>query len=283
MKKLFTILLSLAALPVFAQQPSVKITEILYKSTAHNVPSGAADSLEYIELYNASPNTVNLQGWTISNAIVDTLPSFTLAPGARFVTTKNQHLFMQVFHRPAHEWFSGKLDNQGETIVLNNAQGQFVDSVAYLPTAPWPDFVALRGSSINLCNVNSNNDVATNWSKSDTIAGFFMGGVPTDTIYGTPGKACIDTPIGNPQEIYIIGGKANMTLYPTLAKAGQNISLIVDQTASYSILAITGAEIMNGKLVSGTNTLVAPQTAGAYVVRMQQANGNTATKTLIIE
>jgi len=88
MKKLFTILLLLAALPVFAQQPSVKITEILYKSTAHNVPSGAADSLEYIELYNASPNTVNLQGWTISNAIVDTLPSFTLAPGARFVTTK---------------------------------------------------------------------------------------------------------------------------------------------------------------------------------------------------
>ena len=156
------------------------ITEIMYNNPL-------ADSVEFIEIYNNDTATVDLAGYQVSNAVFYTFPSYSLAPGARVVVCQDSVLFQQRFAVTAFRWNTGNsLNNTTEGIVLKNNQGTVLDSVQYASTAPWPTQGSGNGPSIQLCDVNSDNNIGSNWGASSNPTGVFVGGVQ---IKATPGAA----------------------------------------------------------------------------------------------
>lgn len=151
--------------------PNIVITEIMY-----NPPS--TEVFEYIELYNNDTEHVHLAGFSFAQGIVYTFPSNAfLNPGEYLIVAVDSVLFEQEFGIPAFQWTSGALNNAGETLELRDASGNVVDIVTYSPNAPWPAAADGTGPSLELCDVNADNDAPANWKASITESGVFNGGL----------------------------------------------------------------------------------------------------------
>lgn len=119
----------------------VVINEVLY-----NLPAGR-DLEEWIELYNHSDLPVNLRGWVIDDRDTHRFEfqrDLLLQPGQYllFVTNAEHVQFAPERHRPdihivAYQTASGRplnlqiWNNDGDEIVLYDAQGQIVDYIAF--------------------------------------------------------------------------------------------------------------------------------------------------------
>jgi len=153
--------------------PAVVITEI------HSDPDDKTEWVEFVELHNAGTDDVDLSGWSIIDGILYTFPDgATLSAGAYIVVAQDlPHVYAKwnsgrstlpasVIWGP----FAGKLANDGERIVLCNADGAIVDEVEYQLGFPWPtvgDPVPAdrpgSGHSMQLVNPAFDNDLAGSW------------------------------------------------------------------------------------------------------------------------
>ncbi len=180
MKHIFTLLLFLFTMVLHAQ---IVITEISY-----NPPESGVDSLEYIEIYNASENEMDLDGWYFSSGVEYTFSNTSLMPGDYFVVAVNINAMQSVLSTSA-DLFIGALTNGGELIELADDGGNIIDVVDYSDSGDWPSSANGTdggGSSIELCDVDSDNNVGSNWRAADNQLGVFAG----DNEYlGTPGFA----------------------------------------------------------------------------------------------
>ena len=186
MKKLL-LLCSLFLVILFsANAQNLIITEIYYNS-----PNSGTDSLEYVEIYNKGSNAVNLKGFTFRSAFNDTLPDFNLNAGEYYVVTFDSTFFNKVTKTHAKQWSNGSLGNNGETIQLWSNSNTMVDSVRYRSVAPWPTTANGNGPGLELCDLNSNNDLPASWSASTTQLGYSQKNAAGQNIQllGTPGKA----------------------------------------------------------------------------------------------
>lgn len=178
MDSIFSFILFYDTLPA-----QLVITEIMY-----NPPESGIDSLEFIEIYNKGSQTVSLKGfnlrygatsYTFTNHIF--IPSggfFLIAPQA----TKASHFYgMTFFQGP-----TTGLSNTGTTIKLYDPTAQFVDSVKYLPTAPWPTLANGQGYSLSFCNPDLDNNNPANWNLGTISFGTVNGYV----VYADPGQFC---------------------------------------------------------------------------------------------
>lgn len=122
---------------------------------------------EFIEVYNASTGVISLRNVTITNGVTFTFPEDAfITPGEHVVVAQTSATYAgnnyQVF-----QWVVGQgLNNSGEPIVLKNASGVYIDSVNYSSSAPWPINITNTGSSIELRNYASDNNVGSNWGAS---------------------------------------------------------------------------------------------------------------------
>lgn len=129
-------------------------------SEVHYNPAGA-DEFEFIELYNASSNPLDLSGVAFSNAVRFIFPqNYTLAPGAFALVVESINYFPLRYQTPsspyywpginvAGEWV-GALNNAGETIELLGSNGVVFSSVSYQTGGSWPGRADGGGSSIEL-------------------------------------------------------------------------------------------------------------------------------------
>lgn len=161
----------------------IVISEIMY-----NPPESGTDSLEYIELYNRGSVTLNLQDYNFSQGVTYTFGNINLNPGEYFVLAGSSSKIDNLFGigTADDQWASGVLLNGGETIELLDNLGAQVDIVTYNNIAPWPLNAAGLGSSIKLCDVNSDNSDPVNWIDSNESSGVFING---HEIKGSPGSA----------------------------------------------------------------------------------------------
>ncbi len=153
------------------------ITEIMY-----NPPESGTDSLEYIELYNNTDSTVNLNGYRLEG-VSHMFDSVFLESKGLLVIAKDTAAFRSIFQVAALEWNSGSLNNQGETIVVLDSAGNIIHEVTYDNTSPWPISANGDGNSLILCNIFADTQIPDNWSESglatgDTIEGFVVKGSP---------------------------------------------------------------------------------------------------------
>ena len=168
---------------VFAQfnESDIVITEISY-----NPPESGVDSLEYIELYNVGSSSINIGGYTFTQGITYTFPSYVLAPGAYVLVAVDSMAMLNNFGVTAFQWTSGGLSNSGEDIVLYTAGGILVDSVDYDDNGAWPTSPDGGGPSLVLCDPLSDNNLAASWAAATTDAGFTING---QTVFANPGAA----------------------------------------------------------------------------------------------
>jgi hypothetical protein len=125
----------LAATVTLGQSPhQVKVNELLYDPIQ---PSDDA-AYEWLELYNAGAEPVDVGGWTVSdNQSADSLPS-TLLPAQGFAVIAAGGRFREVYPSYggslialADGRIGNGLANNGDRLVLRDAAGRLVDAVSY--------------------------------------------------------------------------------------------------------------------------------------------------------
>ena len=117
--------------------------QIIVNEIHYNPPDlGIEDGLfrEFIELYNSSEDSIDLNGYFFDNGISYTFPdNAQILPGDYIVLAKDvgHHIWR---NSPFPIWgpYDGRLDNGGERLTLRNAQGQIIETLTYNDTPPWP-------------------------------------------------------------------------------------------------------------------------------------------------
>ena len=207
-----TLLLGLGSLYA---QPQLVISEIMY-----NPPESGTDSLEFIEIYNAGANPVDLTGIYFDQGVNYTFPSQTLAAGATFLVAVDSAAAEGVFGVPFDaEWTSGGLSNGGEDLVLKTSLGTLIDSVDYDDFTPWPTEPDGNGPSLDLIDVALDNNDGTNWTASCVA-------VPGQVINGN--------------QVFATPGVVNACQTPTISLIGEVITVREDAGTVDVAVTLTG-------------------------------------------
>jgi len=126
---------------------SIVINEIHYN------PDIKTELVEFIELYNAGTNDVDLSGWYFSSSIGFTFPEGTvLATNAYVVVAQSPAALQKKFGVASLGPWTGLLSNAGEKLILRNRVGEIEDEVDYQLGFPWPTVGDPPGYSIELLN-----------------------------------------------------------------------------------------------------------------------------------
>ena len=161
-------------------EPELVITEIMYND------GGTTDSLEFIEIMNYGKDSVSLKDFTLkSRSILYTFPNRYLESGEFVVICNNGTSFTSHFKFNALQWNIGGLNNNSDTLLLINDNGDTLDYVVYLEEGDWSALADGSGYSLSLCDPASDNNVGKNWQASPVYAGFeYM----NKEIHANPGK-----------------------------------------------------------------------------------------------
>ena len=157
---------------------SVVFNEIMF----HPISELTAD--EYFELYNRSPDPIDLSGWNVTGGIGFTFPPGTAIPSSGYLVVakdlgrlKQQHPHLDATNSVGD--YEGKLSDSGESLqLLRPAEWHvpgdpvdvpllLVDEVNYQDESRWSRWADGGGSSLELIDPDSNNDLAANWADSD--------------------------------------------------------------------------------------------------------------------
>ena len=171
---------------------NIVLNEIMYHpfhNSAAFVPEPVNE--EYVELFNRGATAVNLQGWRLKSGVTYTFSNVTLNAGAYLVVAANLPAFNAKYPAVTNVVgpFEGRLSNTDDTLNLDDAQGNRIDSVPYTDEGDWalrrqlPDAVSGQpswewttpadgeGSSIELINSALPNQYGQNWTASPTNNG----------------------------------------------------------------------------------------------------------------
>ncbi len=153
---------------------AVSFTSVICANTASQVvineihyhPDINTEAVEFIELYNASAEPVDISGWYF-DGVTYIFPAGTLmAADGYIVVCEDTNALLIKFGVRVLGPFEGKLSNDGEHIVLYNAEGETVDEVDYDSDFPWPISANGEGASMELLNPSLDNDLAGSWRSS---------------------------------------------------------------------------------------------------------------------
>lgn len=153
---------------------------IINEIFADPTPAVSLPAAEFIEIYNKTTGTINLNGWTLSDGTsTATLPSYTLFA--------NQYLILHnIVDSASFTSFNNtmgvsgfpSLNNTGDNLYLQNNTLVFIDSVTYSDAWYKDANKKAGGWTLELINpgVNVNCQESGNWIASNNTAG------------GTPGS-----------------------------------------------------------------------------------------------
>jgi hypothetical protein len=208
---------------------------------------------EFIELYNAGVNTLNLSFSSFVKAISYTFPSGTLlGAGQYLVLASNAGRFAERYGFNPFDEFSGQLDNSGEKIVLVDSNLDTLIQIRYYDDPPWPTAPDGDGYSLVWSNQSGDNNTSNplNWGISAEIHGSPQQYIPVAIEYpfNTPGEFALQQNYPNPfnaktvisynlaqnshvvLKIYDVNGREAATLVNQLQPAG---NYIISYDASY--------------------------------------------------
>lgn len=160
---------------VAAGTGSVVINEIMADPT----PVVGLPESEYLELYNNSPDAINLEGWTLKiGSTSKVLGAYTLYPSEYVVICRagNDTLFYDISNILTLSLSATALTNGGTTITLYNEFMSEVDKITY--SSAWYKNANKKDGGWSLERIDPNNrcEQSTNWRASENENG------------GTPGR-----------------------------------------------------------------------------------------------
>ena len=138
---------------------------------------------EFIELYNNSDDATDVSGWFFSSGINQAganpgdpstdfaIPEGTSIPARGYLVIAQDPAEMEALfgYVGAIGPWVGKLSNKGETVTLNDANGEEVDQVDYQLGWPWPTVGDPPSPSMELLNPDLDNDLGGSWRSSGNI------------------------------------------------------------------------------------------------------------------
>ncbi|MBN1413899.1 MAG: CotH kinase family protein [Bacteroidales bacterium] len=234
--------------PDYSAVNTVMITEIAYL-----LPSGSTPG-DWIELYNTGIRPVDISGWNLSDnnsSHTFTFPFYTVIQPEEFlVVAEIKELFLNYYpginRKIVGDFGLGAagfaLNAAGETIVLKDAAGNLVDSVAYQNKYPWPVVMNATYGSIQVINTDVSNDDPGNWKF-----------VPEAFV--TPGDTCIKTSI---PEIQSVNNSPSLYAYPNPFNVSISFNVILEKTSrvNLQVYDMSGRRIIclyNGNLSAGSH------------------------------
>ena len=151
----------------------------------HYNPDSNVEAVEFVELHNASLGPINLDFWKFEGAIDYVIPANTTIEAGGYLVIAQNPLGMQAkFGVSAIGPWEGKLSNEGEEIVLRDADGNTIDKVEYQSNFPWPVAANGEGASMELINPFLDNNLGGSWRPS----GYVQAEHDLAFSYPTPGE-----------------------------------------------------------------------------------------------
>ncbi|MPR35835.1 lamin tail domain-containing protein [Salmonirosea aquatica] len=147
---------------------SMVITEIMADPT----PVVGLPDAEYLEIYNRSSQSISLKGWRLGTAL---LPDSALAPGGYAILCARAKVPLLTRYGRVFGLATFSLANTGATLVLRNARGELIFSVAYKDSW-WPSKQRNGGYALEMIDPANPCGETDNWRVSTVPAG------------GTPGQ-----------------------------------------------------------------------------------------------
>ena len=141
--------------------PPITINEL------HVNPDLKYEQVEFVELYNPTDATVVVEGWQLTDAV-----DFVFPPGARIsahgylVAAEDPVEFSAKFGVQAVGPWSGKLNNDGERLVLRREDGLPIDELTYGLGFPWPTVGDSPGHSLQLIHAGLDNGLGGSWRSA---------------------------------------------------------------------------------------------------------------------
>lgn len=134
----------------------------------HYNPDVKTESVEFIELFNKSTNTISIGGWYFSEGVQYTFPAeTTIAPRGYVVVAQNPTALRTKYgYNGAYGPYSGGLSKYGERITLRDNSGNIVNQVEYGTSFPWPIVGDPPGYSIELIHPELDNTLGGSWRPS---------------------------------------------------------------------------------------------------------------------
>ncbi|MEZ5327401.1 MAG: lamin tail domain-containing protein [Verrucomicrobiales bacterium] len=160
---------------------------------------------EFIELLNVADGAVQMEGVAFVDGIEFQFPQQLLAPGERTVVVANEAAFRARYGAELADsikiagTFTGQLNNGGELIRLERADGGVIAEFRYEDGNGWPSAADGEGYALVLTDPFSGQNPATadNWTRSLDI-------------HGSPGAAFSLT-YSQWQQFYFAGAEPPMT------------------------------------------------------------------------
>ncbi|MEL6134993.1 MAG: lamin tail domain-containing protein, partial [Bacteroidota bacterium] len=139
------------------------ITEIMY-----NPLEVGQDSTEYIELFNNSASPLDVSGFSFTNGVTFTFPSGAIIGAGEYIVIAGDSAGFTNFYGcdADYFWSNSGLSNGGELILIASGAGGEVDRVDYDDNNGWPTEPDGDGPSLELIDINGDNDDPSNWEAS---------------------------------------------------------------------------------------------------------------------
>ncbi len=165
------------------------VSEFMYNppsATPAEIAAGFNDSedFEFLELLNTGSEVLDLNGLRFIDGIAFKLTGSeitTLAPGARVLIVEDREAFEFRYGTglPIAGQYTGKLKDEGETVLFVDALDLPVRLFTYDNNPPWPTAAAGLGASLSLINPAAlpNHNVSSSWQAS--VPGGTPGGADT--------------------------------------------------------------------------------------------------------
>ena len=148
------------------QVRTIVINEIMYNA------DNDKDTKDWIEIYNAGNDAVNLKGWSIIDEDT-THPKFIIKedyqiqPSEFVIMTKELEEFEEFISITNKKFGDFDFGIGGDDIIkLIDENGITHDSVNYDNDSPWPEDADGTGYTIELINPTLDNNIGTNWKIS---------------------------------------------------------------------------------------------------------------------
>lgn len=258
----------------------LRITEIHYHPLDEGEEENNDGNFEFIELNNPGSSDYDLSGVQFSRGIHYTFPDGSTLKGEDYlVLASNAESFELRYHYSPYGIYEGQLDNSGERIVLESADGDTLESLRYNDKYPWP--VSADGDGYSLVPRSTLPDVdftdGANWRRSSYI-------------HGSPGSG-ESTYDGNPEQPVNASAFYLYQNFPNPFNSTTTFRFYVPESSHvtvtiYNVLGKKIATPVNGSYIPGTYNVewqADGQTAGIYICHIQAGNYTETKKCILVK
>lgn len=233
--------------------PPLVISKIHYNPVT--VGGSTSDNLEFIGITNNSNATINLTGLYLRElGVTYQFPvNSSIEANAEILISSNTSTFTQFYGFAPFGQFTRNLSNKSHKLHLSDAFGNTIDYVEYFDTAPWPTAADGEGLYLQLTDLNSDNNLGSNWmASSQTLS------------------------------INYNSFESSISIHPNPAFTSISVESIMPMK-SYEIFDPIGRKVMfgNPNRALSTEVNISKLAPNAYYLKVVFENGNSAVRKVV--